>query len=68
MSAKGGCVNHPDSSVEMAALARHAVSGSGGNRGGQVAIVAARVWQLFFVFVLTECGRDTEKATKPHFT
>ena len=28
-------------------------------------IVAARWWQLFPVLVITECGRDTEKATKP---
>jgi hypothetical protein len=27
-------------------------------------IVAARWWQLFPVLVITECGRDTEKATQ----
>ena len=31
-------------------------------------IVAARLWQLFLVIVITECARDTEKATKPYFT
>ena len=31
-------------------------------------IVAARLWQLFLVIVITECARDAEKATKPYFT